>query len=169
MLVVAGPPGGGKTTYFPVSAVGFDAFNIDDRCAQILGSYRGISRDVRRAVATECEHFVLDHIDQGRSFAVETTLRTTAALEQAKLARAVGFATELRFIATEAIEENVSRVMQRAQGRVTARRSVTSARSTWRASRTCQRRSRCSSEFGSTTRPSDGPHRASSVSPATGY
>ena len=38
MVVVAGPPGSGKTTYFPVTALGIDAFNIDDRCAQILGT-----------------------------------------------------------------------------------------------------------------------------------
>jgi hypothetical protein len=49
MIVVAGPPGSGKTRYFPVTAFGVDAFNIDDRCAQILGSYRALPRDVRRA------------------------------------------------------------------------------------------------------------------------
>ena len=42
MIVVAGPPGSGKTSSFPVTAFGVDAFNIDDRCAQILGSYRAI-------------------------------------------------------------------------------------------------------------------------------
>ncbi len=116
MLVVAGPPGSGKTTYFPVSEFGVDAFNIDDRCAQIQGSYRAISRDVRRAVAKECEHFVRDHIERGLSFAVETTLRTTAAIAQAELARTHGFVTQLRFVATDSIAENVARVLQRAQG-----------------------------------------------------
>ena len=72
MIVVAGPPGSGKTRYFPVTAFGVEAFNIDDRCAQILGSYRAIPRDVRRAVAKECERFVLDHIERRESFAVET-------------------------------------------------------------------------------------------------
>lgn len=76
MIVVAGPPGSGKTSSFPVTAFGIDAFNIDDRCAQVLGSYRAIPRDVRRAVAKECERFVLRHIESGRAFAVETTLRT---------------------------------------------------------------------------------------------
>jgi len=45
MLVVAGPPGSGKTSYFPVTALGIDSFNIDDRCAQVLGSYRAIPRE----------------------------------------------------------------------------------------------------------------------------
>jgi predicted ABC-type ATPase len=116
MLVVAGPPGSGKTTYFPVTAFRVDSFNIDDRSAQILGSYRAISRDVRRAVARECERFVREHIERGLSFAVETTLRTTAAIEQAELARKHGFATQLRFVATDSIAENVARVLQRAQG-----------------------------------------------------
>jgi predicted ABC-type ATPase len=115
MIVVAGPPGSGKTRYFPVSAFGVDAFNIDDRCAQILGSYRAIPREVRRAVARECERFVSDHIERQESFAVETTLRTTVAIEQAELARKSGFATEMSFVATDSIAENVARVLQRAQ------------------------------------------------------
>lgn len=115
MLVVAGPPGSGKTTYFPVTAFDVDSFNIDDRCARILGSYRAIPPEVRRAVANECESFVREHIEQGRSFAVETTLRTTAAIEQAELAQRQGFATRLQFIATDSIATNVARVLQRAQ------------------------------------------------------
>lgn len=31
MIVVAGPPGSGKTSSFPVTAFGVDGFNIDDR------------------------------------------------------------------------------------------------------------------------------------------
>ncbi len=116
MVVVAGPPGSGKTRYFPVTAFGVDAFNIDDRCAQILGSYRAIPRDVRWAVAKECERFVLDHIDRRASFAVETTLRTKVAIEQATLARDQGFATEMQFVTTGSVAENVARVLQRAQG-----------------------------------------------------
>src|SRR5262252_6424730 len=115
MIVVAGPPGSGKTRYFPVTAFGVDSFNIDDRCAQILGSYRAIPRDVRRAVAKECERFVVEHIEAGRSFAVETTLRTAAAVDQAELARGRGFSTEMRFVATDSVAENVARVLQRSQ------------------------------------------------------
>ena len=115
MIVVAGPPGSGKTRFFPVTALRIDAFNIDDRCAQILGSYRAIPRDVRRAVARECERFVVDHTKRKASFAVETTLRTSAAIEQAVDARKGGFATEMHFLATDSISENVARVVQRAQ------------------------------------------------------
>ena len=115
MIVVAGPPGSGKTRSFPVSAFGVDGFNIDDRCAQILGSYPAIPRDVRRAVAKECERFVLDHIERARSFAVETTLRTSAAIDQAVLAQRSGFVADMHFVATDSIAENVARVLQRAQ------------------------------------------------------
>jgi predicted ABC-type ATPase len=38
-----------------------------------------------------------------------------AAIEQAELARKSGFATEMRFVATDSIAENVARVLQRAQ------------------------------------------------------
>jgi hypothetical protein len=69
MIVVAGPPGSGKTRYFPVAAYGVDFFNIDDRCAQILGSYRAIPADVRRAVARECERFVRRRTKRFRSIA----------------------------------------------------------------------------------------------------
>lgn len=115
MIVVAGPPGSGKTRFFPVTAFGIDSFNIDDRCAQIVGSYRAIPREVRRAVAKECETFILDHIHRKVSFAVETTLRTTAAVDQARLARSIGFVTEMRFVATDSVTENVARILQRAQ------------------------------------------------------
>jgi predicted ABC-type ATPase len=116
MIVVAGPPGSGKTSSFPVTDFGLDAFNIDDRCAQLLGSYRAIPREVRRAVAEDCERFVIEHIHAGRAFAVETTLRTTVTINQARQARTRGFATELIFVATASVEENVARVLQRAQG-----------------------------------------------------
>jgi dephospho-CoA kinase len=55
MIVVAGPPGSGKSTFFPIAAMGVDSFSIDDRCAQILGSYRAIPPAVRKAVSQECE------------------------------------------------------------------------------------------------------------------
>jgi hypothetical protein len=66
----------------------------------IVGSYRAIPREIRRAVAKECEAFILSHIARHLSFAVETTLRTTAAIEQADLAHEKGFATESTSVAS---------------------------------------------------------------------
>lgn len=115
MIVVAGPSGSGKTATFPTASFGIDSFNIDDRCAQILGSYRSISPGTRAAVAAECERFIVEHIESRTSFAVETTMRTAIAIEQARSAVEHGFSTHLRFIATESIQENIDRVTQRAQ------------------------------------------------------
>src|SRR5215471_14737489 len=115
VIVVAGPPGSGKSTFFPISALGVDAFSIDDRCAQIVGSYRAIPPAVRKAVSQECERFVDDHIGRRRSFAVETTMRTLVSVRQAERARSQGFRAALTFLCTTSPEINVERVLQRAQ------------------------------------------------------
>lgn len=115
MIVVAGPPGSGKSTFFPIGALGVDAFSIDDRCAQIVGSYRAIPAAVRKAVSRECERFVAEHVDRGQSFAVETTMRTLVSARQAERARTQGFRTALTFLCTTSPEINVERVLQRAQ------------------------------------------------------
>jgi hypothetical protein len=36
MFIVAGPPGAGKSTAFPVSGFGVDFFNADDRAAALV-------------------------------------------------------------------------------------------------------------------------------------
>jgi predicted ABC-type ATPase len=114
MVVVAGPPGSGKTTSFPVGALGIDAFSIDDRCAEIVGSYQAIPRPIRLAVANQCTRFIDEHIATRCSFAVETTLRTTAPIEQARRARSAGFLTQMLFVATDSADISVRRVRQRA-------------------------------------------------------
>jgi predicted ABC-type ATPase len=77
MIVVAGPPGGGKSTAFPVSGFGVGSFNADDRAAVLNhGSYVGISTQIRQQVNREYERFVIDCIQRRQSFAIETTLRS---------------------------------------------------------------------------------------------
>jgi hypothetical protein len=54
MVIVAGPPGSGKTTRFPVTEFGVDSFNADYRAAQLnAGSFRGISKEIRSQVNVE--------------------------------------------------------------------------------------------------------------------
>jgi hypothetical protein len=84
MLVVAGPPGSGKSLHFPVASFGADGFNVDLRAAAANGgSFLGIPRSVRSSVQRECERFIEDHIARRVSFAVETTLRTAISMSQA--------------------------------------------------------------------------------------
>lgn len=116
MIVVAGPPGAGKSTAFPVSSFGIDHFNIDDQCRRLHGSYWGIPKETRIVVSRRCEEFVNTAIDERRSFAVETTLRTDIATRQAARANANGFRTILFFLAANSPDIHVSRVRRRAWG-----------------------------------------------------
>ncbi len=84
MVIVAGPPGSGKSAAFPVNSFGIDYFNADDRAAQLNNaSYQDISLEIRTAVNKELERFVEEHIQQHKSFAVETTLRSDITFRQA--------------------------------------------------------------------------------------
>jgi dephospho-CoA kinase len=68
MIVIAGPPGSGKSSAFPVSSFGVAYFNADDRAAALNGgSYHGIPQEVRRVVNGEFEQFVLGQIDRRES------------------------------------------------------------------------------------------------------
>ncbi len=117
MIVVAGPSGSGKSAFFPVRRLAPRGFNVDDRAAQIHGSYLAIPLKVRRQAQAECESFVLQEIKAFEDFAVETTLRSQAALLQARKAHDAGFFTWLIFVATDNVEENIARVAARGASR----------------------------------------------------
>jgi predicted ABC-type ATPase len=114
MIVVGGPPGSGKSTALPVRSFGIDAFNVDDRCRELHGSYQRIPREIRARASSECEVFVSNHIEAGLDFAVETTMRTSIAIEQARTARPRGFTTILFFLAAGDANIHVERVRARA-------------------------------------------------------
>ena len=114
MVVIAGPPGSGKSTFFPVSDLGLDGFNADDRAAALNGgSYQNISLDIRARTGKEFEHFVVDHIKTKRTFAIETTLRTDITFRQAQLAREAGFQIEMVYVCAGDFDSCLHRVIAR--------------------------------------------------------
>jgi predicted ABC-type ATPase len=115
MIVIAGPPGSGKSSLYPVSSFGVAHFNADDRAAELSGgSYIGISREIRRLVNHEFETFILRTIEKRISFAIETTLRSEVMFDQAHIAKQAGYAIEMRYLALQDFRTHLERVKARA-------------------------------------------------------
>ena len=110
MIVVAGAPGSGKSTAFPVSGFGVAFFNADDRAAALNGgSYTGISRQIRQQVNRDYEAFVFDYINRRESFAIETTLRSQVTFDQSRQARSAGIKIEMRYLALDGFSLHLER------------------------------------------------------------
>jgi predicted ABC-type ATPase len=115
MSIVAGPPGGGKSSFFALSNFADRVFNADDRAAELNGgSFRNIPISVRAKVNAEFEKFVHANIRAGTSFALETTLRSAITFEQSKLARRNGFRVLMVYVALDNIQAHIERVRRRA-------------------------------------------------------
>lgn len=116
MVIIAGPPGAGKSSLFSLSAFAENVFNADDRAAELNGgSYLEHPLNVRAIVGREFEQFVHANIAAGTSFALETTLRSSITFEQARVARENGFRVFLRYIALDTVEHHIERVRRRAE------------------------------------------------------
>lgn len=113
MIVVAGPPGGGKSSvmgldYFSKRNVSY--FNIDERCKQLHGSAQRIPLEIRKRANEDLRQFCAANISGMRTFGFETT---DFAIRTARDARAAGLATEMHYIAAP-IEIHIERVTARA-------------------------------------------------------
>lgn len=117
MIVVAGPPGGGKSTLLGrdyYSERGIPYFNIDERCKELNGaSSQKIPLPIRNRANQELRLFCLEHFQNRQTFAFETTLRAPFAIEQTGLAQAANFEAELHFVAAP-VQKHVDRVIARA-------------------------------------------------------
>jgi predicted ABC-type ATPase len=114
LFIMAGAPGSGKSRAFPVTEFNVDFFNADDRAAQLnSGSYHEIPLSVRQQVNREFESFISSHIEQGVSFAYETTLRSEIVFEQIAAAHQHGFQITMRYLGIEDIEINLRRIRAR--------------------------------------------------------
>lgn len=114
MTVVAGPPGSGKSSRFPLSSFHIDWFNADDRAAELnRGSFHKIPAEIRAKVNLEFQQWILNHIRDRQSFAIETTLRSPITFEHARLAREHGFWTAMEFVMSGSVEECVRRITER--------------------------------------------------------
>jgi predicted ABC-type ATPase len=103
MDIVAGPPGSGKSTFFPVAERGVAAFNVDERRRELnQGDAHTIPAEVKRRAIADYEAFIEGHIQAGESFAFEATLAKEVTFEQAERARKHGFRVQLTYVAADA-------------------------------------------------------------------
>jgi predicted ABC-type ATPase len=115
MIIIAGPPGGGKSTHLSVRTWGVDWFNSDDRAAQLnAGSYQNIPAQIRTASGQQLQQFIDSHIASRRSFVFENALRTDTCFQQIRRAKELGFRVFMDYLAAGPVEEHIRRVMNRA-------------------------------------------------------
>ncbi|HEY6391550.1 MAG TPA: zeta toxin family protein [Bryobacteraceae bacterium] len=115
MIIVAGPPGGGKSTHLAVKNWGVDWFNSDDRAAQLnAGSYQNIPTQVRAASGQQLQQFIESHIESRRSLVFENALRTDTCFQQIRRAKERGFHVRFNYLAAGPVEEHIRRVINRA-------------------------------------------------------
>jgi predicted ABC-type ATPase len=115
MFIIAGPPGAGKSSVFPLNSFADQIFNADDRAAELNhGSYREIPMDIRGIVNREFELFIQQSIARKQSFAFETT-RVAASRSNRRGLRPLPVSRVfMTYVALDSFETHFQRVLQRA-------------------------------------------------------
>lgn len=116
MIVIAGPPGGGKSTVFSsayFAEIRLPYFNIDERCKALHGSSHAIPAAIRVRANEDLRAFCEENLARQAGFAFETTLRADFAIRAAEHAKRAGFTTEMHYLAAP-VEIHVQRVTARA-------------------------------------------------------
>lgn len=115
--VVAGPNGGGKSSIFGemVRQAGADYFNPDEYCERLVERNPGLVRESANVVAWEVGRRRLEHaIEEGESFAFETTLGGTTMTRLLLRAAEGGTQTKIWYVALGSADAHVARVKARA-------------------------------------------------------
>ncbi|RUU91427.1 MAG: hypothetical protein E5Y74_12070 [Mesorhizobium sp.] len=108
-LVVAGPNGSGKTTFAGKNSVG-TRIDPDAIAKQIrLKAPESTGMTVGRAA----RQMIKEHIEQGKSFTVETTFSGQQAMRDMEAARAAGFIVKMEFIGIGSAALSAARVADR--------------------------------------------------------
>jgi predicted ABC-type ATPase len=113
MLVIAGPPASGRTGVSIAAREPLDSIDVGEAGGPADGPNGEPLRRAAAALAAS-QQFVRRHLAERRSFLVRTALDTGVTLDQATLARAAGFATQMIYIATNDPAVNVRRSLARA-------------------------------------------------------
>jgi predicted ABC-type ATPase len=113
-LIIAGPNGAGKTTFareFLPAEAGFLSFMNADLIAAGLSPFAP-DRAAIRAGRLMLEA-IADHVEQGTSFAFETTLAGRAYARSIPRWRSLGYQVEIMFLKLPSPEDAIARVAER--------------------------------------------------------
>ena len=113
--LVAGPNGAGKSTMSATIKKRFPSVQIIDPdyiAKDMTGSFSSVDQE-RIPAGRQTLLLVKQHIEEGKSFVVESTISGSSYIKYAKQARNVGFRTTLVYVGISSAKLSASRVSKR--------------------------------------------------------